>query len=129
MLERGRSRILLAGDVPPLIAGGIRSPTELESLEAAAAEQLMTAFDGRFVFRDFWRALRPSTAKASSADSLFLAPNELGANSFRRSIKRHHKELARENPDISAGSSRMRPPENYPNTGPMARIKAIRDSR
>ena len=79
-LDRRRSRPLLAGDSPQLIAGG-QIPFELAFPEAEAAEQLATSFDDRFAVRDFWRECRRNAAKASSADSLFLTPNEVGDNS------------------------------------------------
>ena len=60
---------------------------------------------------------------------MFSAPKEVGDGSFQRSINRHHKEIARGNPDSSTDSSRLRLPGNYPKMGPVDRIKAIRDSR
>ena len=120
---------LLAAAVSQPISGGVRAPFELADIEAAALEQLMASLDNRYVVRDFWRSDRLDAATASSGPPLFPSPNDVDNSGFRRAIKRRRKELSRCPQNAPDGSSRLRLPDNYGPLGPIARIRAIRESR
>ena len=128
-LDRRHSWLELASVVSQFISAGINSPFELAGLEAPAVESMVTSFDHRLSARDFWRATRLNATKASPADHLFLATQDVDVREFRRAIKRHKNELSRDPRDTPlASSSHIRLPKQYERLGPMARIKTLRES-
>ena len=57
-LDRRHPREALSAAVPQFISEGVSSPLDLAGLESAAAEQMMSLFDGRSDSRDYWRVGR-----------------------------------------------------------------------
>ena len=128
-LDRRHHWPTLAAAVSQFITCEVNSPFDLAALEASAVEQMVSSFDGEMASRDLWRASRLNASKAASDDQLFLCAQDVNVSSFHRAIKRHRAELSRDPRDSTAASSHMRLPSQFDRMGPIARIKAIQESR
>ena len=116
----------LAAAVTQFITDEVNPPFVFAGIEAEGAEPMISSFEGNAASRGFWGEARANAIRASSADPLFLGAQNIDVSSFQRALKPHRAELAR---DSAAASSHLRLPAGFGRMGPIARIKAIQESR